>query len=139
MVVVDANVLVALGVPGALQERAFSALRLDDAWHAPSMWRHEVRNVMATQVRLRMIDRARAVRMLEDLEGMIGRSTHFLGHAEVLELAAWSGLSAYDAEYVALALVLDCPLVTQDRAIQRAFPRTAYSLDGFVGGRARRH
>ncbi|HEV8408250.1 MAG TPA: hypothetical protein VGQ34_09990, partial [Sphingomicrobium sp.] len=50
----------------------------------------------------------------------------------VLEIAASSGLSAYDCEFVALAQSLAVPLVTQDRAVLKAFPDLAMTMEGFL-------
>ena len=54
---------------------------------------------------------------------------------DVLRLAAESGCSAYDCEFVALADWLDTPLVTLDRAVLRAFPERAMTPDRFAGER----
>ena len=52
----------------------------------------------------------------------------------VLELAAVSGRSAYDCEYVAVAEALGVPLVTADRALESGFPGVAVSPESFMGG-----
>ncbi len=41
---------------------------------------------------------------------------------DVLALAARSGCSAYDCEFVALSISLDAPLVTADRQLITSFP-----------------
>jgi predicted nucleic acid-binding protein len=51
----------------------------------------------------------------------------------VLSLAAQSGCSAYDCEFVALAQDLRVPLVTTDRQILKAFPTVAVSPAACVG------
>jgi predicted nucleic acid-binding protein len=51
---------------------------------------------------------------------------------QVLRLAAESGCSAYDCEFVTVAQDLHVPLVTADRHLLRAFPATAVNLDEFV-------
>ena len=57
-----------------------------------------------------------------------------IGHEEsveseaVLRLAASSGCSAYDCEFVAAAQQLDAPLVTADRDLLKAFPALTRSL-----------
>jgi predicted nucleic acid-binding protein len=57
-----------------------------------------------------------------------------IGHEEpvhsevVLRLAASSGCSAYDCEFVVAAQQLDAPLVTADHALLKAFPALTRSL-----------
>lgn len=46
----------------------------------------------------------------------------------VLQLVSSSRCSAYDCEFVAVALHLGVPLITDDRAILTAFPDVAQSL-----------
>jgi len=46
----------------------------------------------------------------------------------VFELVLDSDCSAYDCEFVALALKLDIKLVTMDKQLLRAFPRRAVAL-----------
>lgn len=50
----------------------------------------------------------------------------------VLSLAAGSGCSAYDCEFVAVAKDLVLPLVTLDRRVLAAFPATAVYLHDFA-------
>jgi len=50
-----------------------------------------------------------------------------------LELAARHNVSAYDAQFMALAVTLGVRCVTQDRALLRAFPRIAVSMRAFCG------
>jgi len=51
---------------------------------------------------------------------------------EVFRLALESGCSAYDCEFVAVALDLEIPFVTADRQVLRAFPTLAVHPDRFV-------
>lgn len=49
----------------------------------------------------------------------------------MVRLAARSGCSAYDCEFVTLARDLDVRLVTLDRQILRSFPKLAVPLEKF--------
>ena len=46
----------------------------------------------------------------------------------VLELVRNSDCSAYDCEFIALAMKLDTKLVTMDKKLLRAFPKRAVAL-----------
>lgn len=67
-----------------------------------------------------------------DAEAIIGDNEFDVGTPPVLSLATSSGCSAYDCEYVALAQDLGVPLVTTDRALVKAFPGVAVSLEAFA-------
>ena len=55
-----------------------------------------------------------------------------VGSVRVLDLVHDSGCSAYDCEFVALALMLEIPLVTEDKRILRSFPDTAVDMARLV-------
>ena len=52
-----------------------------------------------------------------------------MSHA--LEIAVLNRVSAYDAQYVALARRLDVPLITEDRRLRQSFPDRCLSMQGF--------
>jgi predicted nucleic acid-binding protein len=49
-----------------------------------------------------------------------------------LRLAGELDLSAYDAQYVALARALAAPLVTEDRKLRRILPHEALSMSQYL-------
>ena len=53
--------------------------------------------------------------------------------SQVLDLAAASGCSAYDCEFVSLAQDLGVHLVTVDKQVLKNFPGVAIALGEFVG------
>jgi predicted nucleic acid-binding protein len=68
------------------------------------------------------------------MELAIGSREYAVESTHVLRLAQASRCSAYDCEYVALAEALSILLVTQDRALLKAFPGRAVSPAAFTGG-----
>ena len=66
-------------------------------------------------------------------ELMAGRE-YPVASAAVLELAAASGRSAYDCEFVALSRALGVQLVTSDQEVLASFPADAISLKDFGSG-----
>lgn len=132
MIVVDANILVGLLLPGdgaSTTERVYAK---DPDWIAPLLLRSEFRNVLATLLRGRVIDSDSALLIMEEAERLLDGNEFPVDSAEVLTLSGRSACSAYDCEYVALARMLRIPLVTLDREILVSFPKIAIDPDSFV-------
>jgi predicted nucleic acid-binding protein len=133
MIVADTNLLIYLYVQGQRTEESETVLRRDPVWAAPLLWRSEFRNVLIGLVRQRALPLEAAAAIVEEAERwLIGHEYSVISH-HVLNLAAQSGCSAYDCEFVALANELQVPLVTTDRQILKAFPAVAVSPSAFVG------
>ena len=130
MIVVDANVLAYLLIPGRHTESAEQLLLADPQWAAPRLWRSELRNVLATYVRSGALELADAAALFHRASLIIGTEEYEVETAEVLRLSRASGCSAYDCEYVALAEFLDLKLVTADAKLVKAFPHRAAALSG---------
>lgn len=129
MIAVDTNVIAYLYLPGDRTAAAEALLRLDPEWSAPMLWRSELRNVLATQVRAKRLDLASAQSIQSEAEQLLRGREFAVDSAEVLRLAAESGYSAYDCEFVTLAEYLDVPLYSADRRLVERFPRRARLLD----------
>lgn len=95
----------------------------------PILWRSELRNVVATFVRLGRLPVARGLEAVQAAQRVLDEREYVVLSRDVLELAEESGCTAYDCELVALSRSLAAPLVTMDRALLEAFPETARSLD----------
>ena len=132
MIVADANLLAYLVVEGALTSVARDVARLDDAWAAPRLWRSELLSTLGGYVRRGESGVAGALKRFAVAELAIGDHEFDPEPADVLELAARSGCSTYDCEYVAVARTLGVPLVTADKQVLQAFPGTAVSPEAFV-------
>jgi predicted nucleic acid-binding protein len=132
VIVADTNLLVYLYVEGQRTAQAEAALARDPLWVAPLLWRSEFRNTLAGLVRRRALALEDALRIVDEAErAMAGREYSVLSQ-HVLQLAARSGCSAYDCEFVALAQDLGISFVTSDRQVLAAFPTTAVSRDRFT-------
>lgn len=132
MIVVDTNVIAYLFLPGDQTDAARAALASDAAWTAPVLWRSEFRNVLALYLRQRHLKLADALEVQGAAEELMAGREYAVESEAVLTLAATSGRSAYDCEFVALAHALGVPLVTSDRQLLAAFPETALSLSAFT-------
>ncbi len=132
MIVVDSNVIAYCWINGAQTTRAQTVRLKDDDWHVPLLWRSEMRSILAGYLRNRSLTAAAAGRVMDRIEQELEGNEHLVESADVLALVGSTTLSAYDCEFVALAEALGVQLVTEDRAILKARPKTAASMDGFL-------
>jgi predicted nucleic acid-binding protein len=132
VIVVDSNVIFYCWVLGDKTGLAQRVRLGDPVWHAPILWRSEVRNVLTGYVVRDVIKPDRAAAIMATAEGALAGCEHFVSSDSVLDLAVRTRLSAYDCEFVALAQSLAVPLVTEDRAILKAFPDLAMSMEEFL-------
>lgn len=132
MIVVDANILAYLCIGGEQAILAENVLLEDSEWHAPVLWRSEFCNVLAGLLRREMLDLERARAIIAEAEVLLTEREHRVPSDDVLHLVSESRCSAYDCEYIALAIRLDAVLVTNDRQLLRAFPSTTQSMQAFL-------
>ena len=125
MIVVDTNVIHYCWVRGQNTEVAQAVRRKDPDWHAPILWRSELRNVLTAYLRRRLMSRIQIAEILRIADRAFVESEHIVGDDLVLDVVESSALTAYDAEFVALADALSVPLVTADKAVLKAFPNRA--------------
>ncbi|GIW54553.1 MAG: hypothetical protein KatS3mg082_0957 [Nitrospiraceae bacterium] len=132
MIVVDTNLLVYLYVPSARTSQAEAVFHRDSLWVTAYLWRSEFRNTLVGLIRQGNLSLDTARHMAHRAESFMAGREYTVVTDRVLRLAAESGCSAYDCEFVAVAQDLRVPLVSADRQLLRAFPSTAVSLDDFV-------
>ena len=119
MIVVDTNVMVHLLLGGEHGERAEQLFERDPEWAAPVILTSELRNVLIGYVRRGDLTPDQANKMCDDAAEVLRGRTATVPSGHVLDIALECDLSAYDAEFVALARTLGAPLVTLDRKILR--------------------
>ncbi len=132
-VVVDTNILAYLWLPGSHTATALTLRRATDDWYAPILWRSEFRNILAGFLRRGALSLAQAQATMRAAEADLRDFEGAVDSAQVLHLVDQSNCSAYDCEFVALAMTKDILLVTQDKRILRSFPEVAVDMAGLVG------
>ena len=132
MIVIDTNVMVRFVMVG---EAAVDVVRLrerDREWTAPSILPSELRNALIGYIRRGDITRDEAKAMAGDAGRVLGNRIYDMPGDAVIDVALECELTAYDAEFVALARGLGVALVTMDAAILRGAPDVAVPLEAFV-------
>ncbi len=132
MIVVDCNVVAYAWVEGPCTELARRVRAQDQAWKVPPLWRHEMLSVLSlygrssktslTQLKTIWAAVVQAMMPYEQLPDM----------QRALELSLHHGITTYDAQYISLAEILNVLCVTEDKALQRAFPSRAVSMHRFL-------
>ena len=128
MIVVDSNVLAYLYLPGEYTAAAEALLEQDSDWAAPILWRSEFRNILAGYLRRKTITFEQANSLQREAESLLEGAEFEVESLAVLELVRDSDCSAYDCEFIALAMKLDTKLITMDKKLLRAFPKRAIAL-----------
>ena len=132
MIVVDSTVVAYCWIRSQRTELAQRVRASDPVWHVPVLWRSEVRSALAGYIRQGTLESKQAMTIVASSETALTGCEHLVASAKVLELISACGLSAYDCEFVALAQWLAVPLVTEDRAVLKAFPEMALTMEDFL-------
>jgi predicted nucleic acid-binding protein len=128
VIVVDSNIIAYLHIPGAHTAAAESLWASQGSWAAPVLWRSELRNALAGYIRRGDLARDVAWTIQSEAEDLMSGGEYEVDSGTVFDLVDRSDCSAYDCEYVALAMRLGTNLVTLDKQVLRAFPDVAVPL-----------
>lgn len=132
MIAVDTHILAYLFLTTTETAQAEAILIHDPVWIAPPLWRSELRNVLALYIRRNLLRLDQAQQIMADAEQLMQDGEVAVSSAHVLSLAASSGCSAYDCEFLAVAQRAGVPLVTNDRELLQNFPAVAVTPQAFL-------
>ncbi len=132
MIVVDTNLLVYLYVPSTHTGQAELVFQQDPLWVTAYLWRSEFRNTLVGLIRQGNLSLETAQQIAQRAQSFMTGREYTVVTDRVLQLAAKSGCSAYHCEFIAVAQDLGVSLITADRQLLRAFPRTTVAVDRFV-------
>ena len=130
-VVVDTNVVAYYWLPGSRTEDAIELRKKADAWFVPQLWRSEFRNVLASYIRAGNLNADQARAVVRAAESEMVEFEREVDSVDVLNLVERSDCSAYDCEFVALAMAKGVLLITEDAGILRDFPNVAANMAAF--------
>ena len=133
MIVADADLIAYFWIEQTRSEAARRVRRRDAAWTVPRLWRSEFLAILRRHMNTGLMSPDEARRFAENARADLQGAEHDVEMADVLALIEETGHSAYDGAYVALAQVLQVPLVTGDRALAERFPQTAVVMEDFAG------
>ena len=132
MIVVDTNIVVHLIIDGPETADASALFDADGEWASPRILMSEFRNVLVGMARSGAITLERAKVMSDRAAAILGDRITPVDSAHVLDVALECGLTAYDAEFVALARTLPVPLITLDGGVLEGAPDVAVRPRAFL-------
>jgi predicted nucleic acid-binding protein len=132
VIVVDTQIIAYFIIKSDHTVEVSRARGKDPNWAAPLLWRSEFRNVLVTSMRVRGLSAEEAFVYYQTAQSLSVHDDHTIATKQILNLTAKSRCTAYDCEFVALALQLGCPLLTCDKAILREFSDVAVSPDRYI-------
>jgi predicted nucleic acid-binding protein len=88
--------------------------------------------VLATAIKVKQITPEEAFDAWQRVADVLIENEAEPSPSKVLTLVAQYGITAYDGQFIALAIEMGVPCVTEDRELQAKFPRIAVSIDEFL-------
>lgn len=132
MIVVDSNVLAARNLTSVLTAKAEQVERKDPLWVVPVLWRYEFQNILATAIKANKITPELALDVWQRVVDVMSDNEADPPVGRVIQLIAQHHITAYDAQFIALALEMGVFCVTEDLELREKFPVVAVSMDGFL-------
>ena len=132
MIVVDSNLITARSLTSVLTSKAKQVEQRDPEWIVPVLWRYEFQNILATAIKAGQITPERALDVWQNVAEMLVENESEPSPAKVIDLVAQYGITAYDAQFIALAMEMGIPCITEDRELRGKFPGIAVSMDDFL-------
>ena len=134
IIVGDTNLVVYLHVESEFTARARQVYAIDSVWVFPPVAHSEAANALTTLTREKWISAETALLCLGLIEPRIVAGFRDVPMKAVLQLATERGISAYDAQFIVLAMQLGISLVTEDGKLKKRFPGIAISMEPFIDG-----
>ena len=107
MIVVDSNVLAARNLTGTVTWLSQAVEKRDPVWLAPPLWRYEFQNIVAKAIWARQITPDEGVQAWRNASAQMAENEHEPSAAKVIDLTARYRITAYDANFIALAMDME--------------------------------
>jgi predicted nucleic acid-binding protein len=132
MIVVDSNIVAARNLTSSLTSEAMQVEQKDPVWIVPVLWRYEFQNILATAIKAEQIEPEKAWEVWEKVSKVLIENECEPSPPKVIDLVAQYGITAYDGQFIAVAMGMSVLFVTQDRELHKKFPGIAISMSEFL-------
>lgn len=133
MIVVDTCVLVHLFVKSGRTEIVRKLREADPAWRLPTAWRWEFANVLWKKWREDGMTGDQATALLRSTLERMRRFEQEVPVGKAFEAAMAHKITVYDAAFLALALRIQVPLITEDSELLKKSPQVSLTPEKFLG------
>ena len=132
MIVVDSNVVAARNLAAIATRLAEQVEQRDPLWIVPRLWRYEFQNIVAKSLWVRQITPEDALVAWRKASTQMVDNEREPSPEKVIELSGRYRITAYDANFIALAMEMGVMCVTEDSELQEKFPSIAVSMKRFI-------
>ena len=132
MIVVDSNIIAYLMIPSDRTKEIEKLLLKDSEWIAPLLWRSEFRNILTLYMKQSQMSLILAEQTIARAENLLSEREYGVLSSDVLALTYEKSLSAYDAEYVVLAINFGVHLITVDKKLLKEASEYAVSPSKYL-------
>jgi predicted nucleic acid-binding protein len=132
VIIADANLILYRYLNGPLTPLAEVAVARDPDWRTTNLWRCEFTSALVKMIRANVLAEVDALTAMRSAAAdMIPREVD-VPQDQALRAALQYGISAYDAQYIALAELLGHSCVTADGQLARKTPGVSVLLADFA-------
>lgn len=132
MIVVDSNIVAARNLTSSMTSEAKQVEEKDPLWIVPVLWRYEFQNILATAIKAKQIKPGQALNTWEKVSKILIENECEPSTSRVIDLVAQYGITAYDGQFIAVALEMGIPCLTEDRELREKFSGIAISMNEFL-------
>lgn len=132
MIVVDTCVISYLVNESEFTPSAQKLFEYNPYWIYPPTWQDEYSNIVskiAKEIKQPIDD---AIKNFEFVVSQMSNNEKFVNRSKAIALSIKHGISAYDAQFVALAIDYNTILVTEDKELIRKCPQYAMSMQTYI-------
>ncbi len=132
MIIADTNLIAQLVMNQGQGKQARAVYDKDSYWVVPDLWQHEFLNVLANYARFKHEPYDQLLLAWQKAIMLFADGAQPVNMPLALQIAGERNITAYDAQYLALAQTLDVPVITEDRKLRLAAPELTLSMQEFL-------
>jgi predicted nucleic acid-binding protein len=99
----------------------------------PVLWQYEFQNILVAAIKAKQITPEHPLGVWQRVAAILVENESEPSPAKVIDLVVQYGITPYDGQFIALAMEMGIPCITEDQELQEKFRGIALSMDDFLG------